>query len=155
MQASRFDEFTLLIEGIYKAIQKIKNDYAAELGIKSVHVFWLCQLLNHPDGMTAAELASERMIDRSLVSREIDFLKDKGYVTIAEKDSGKRRNYNAPITLTEKGVETAEKIVDTAMKFQENADRGIREKELMPMYSTLFKIYNNLSDAAEGIQQEA
>ena len=155
MQASRFDEFTLLIEGIYKSIQKIKNDYAAELGIKSVHVFWLCQLLNHPEGMTAAELASERMIDRSLVSREIDFLREKGFITIAEKDSGKRRNYNAPITLTEKGVETAEKIVDTAMRFQDTADRGIREKELMPMYSTLFKIYNNLSEAADGNLQEA
>ena len=155
MELERFSKFTLLIDGIYKSIHKIKLDNAPYLGIKSVHVFWLCQLLNHPDGMTAAELASERMIDRSLVSREIDFLKDKGYITIAEKDSGKRRNYNAPITLTEKGVETAEKIVDTAMKFQETADRGIREKELMPMYATLFKIYNNLSDAADGIQQEA
>jgi len=149
MQASRFDEFTLLIEGIYKAIQKIKNDYAAELGIKSVHVFWLCQLLNHPDGLTSAELAAERMIDRSLVSREIDFLKDKGYIKIAQKEEGKKRNYNALITLTPAGTVVAEKIVATALKFQETADAGIREKDIMPMYATLFKIYNNLSDAAE------
>ena len=154
MQASRFDEFTLLIEGIYKAIQKLKNDYAAEFGIKSVHVFWLCQLLNHPEGLTAAELASQRMIDRSLVSREIDFLKEKGYIKIAEKEEGKKRNYNALITLTDNGVNVAEKIVATAMKIQDTADQGIREKDLMPMYATLFKIYNNLSDAAEGNQQE-
>ena len=150
MQASRFDEFTLLIEGIYKAIQKLKNDHAAEFGIKSVHVFWLCQLLNHPEGLTAAELASQRMIDRSLVSREIDFLKEKGYIKIAEKEEGKKRNYNALITLTDNGVTVAEKIVTTAMKIQDTADQGIREKDLMPMYSTLFKIYNNLSEAAEG-----
>ncbi len=150
MQASRFDEFTLLIEGIYKAIQKIKNDHAAELGVKSVHVFWLCQLLKHPDGLTSAELASQRMIDRSLVSREIDFLKEKGYIKIAQKDDGKKRNYNVPITLTDEGTAIAQKIEETALKIQETADTGIREKDLMPMYATLFKIYNNLSDAADG-----
>ena len=153
MQASRFDEFTLLIEGIYKAIQKIKNDYAAELGIKSVHVFWLCQLLNHPEGLTSAELASQRMIDRSLVSREIDFLKEKGYIKIAQKEEGKKRNYNALITLTPEGIVVAEKIVSAALKFQDAADVGIREKDLMPMYATLFKIYNNLSEAADGSRQ--
>jgi DNA-binding MarR family transcriptional regulator len=153
MQASRFDEFTLLIEGIYKAIQKLKNDHAAEFGIKSVHVFWLCQLLNNPEGLTAAELASQRMIDRSLVSREIDFLKEKGYIKIAEKEEGKKRNYNALISLTPAGVAVAEKIVATAMKIQDTADVGIREKDLMPMYATLFKIYNNLSEAADGSRQ--
>lgn len=152
MQTERFDEFTLLIEGIYKVIQKIKNEYAAKLGIKSVHVFWICQLLNHPEGMTAAELAAERMIDRSLVSREIEELCEKGFIKMERRSEAKRRNYNALLTLTPEGERLGRQIVRTAMKVQDAADAGIREKDLIPMYSTLLKIYNNLSDTAEAVQ---
>lgn len=141
MESVRFEKFTLLIYGIHKCINKIKFDIAPDLGVKSVHVFWVYELLLHPDGLTAAEIAAVSMVDRSLVSREIETLKKNGYVEV--EDNGKKRNYNARITLTEKGKDLAEKIKEEAVSVQVAADHGISEEELVSFYSTLEKLYSN------------
>ena len=153
MKQERYNEFTLLIEGTHKLIQKIKVDKAKEFGIKGVHVFWLCRLLAQPDGMTSAELAAQRMIDRSLVSREIDELLEKGYVQIDKKSLGKRRSYNSIITLTPEGEKIAKKISDIAIDIQSEANKGIREAELVAFYRTLSNIYNNLYDYTEQYEE--
>ena len=80
MEAIRFEKFTLLIDGIHKCISKIKFDTAPDLGVKSVHLFWVYKLMLHPNGLTAAEIAAVNKVDRSLVSREIETLKKNGYV---------------------------------------------------------------------------
>ena len=151
MELERFGKFTLLVDGIYKSIHKIKLDTAPYLGIKSVHVFWVYSLRAHPDGLTSTELAAITEIDRSLVSREIEELCEKGFIKMERRSEAKRRNYNALLTLTPEGERLGRQIVRTAMKVQDAADAGIREKDLIPMYSTLLKIYNNLSDTAEAV----
>ena len=143
MESVRFEKFTLLIDGIHKSIGKIKFDTAPYLGIKSVHVFWIYELSLHPDGLTAAEIAAVSMVDRSLVSREIAALKKDGYV--ASEDTGKKRNYNARITLTEKGNELAAKITEEATRVQSRVDEGITKEELEGFYSTLEKLYANFA----------
>ncbi len=155
MKPERYNEFTLLIEGTHKLIQKIKLDHSKEFGIKGVHVFWLCRLLAQPEGMTSAELAAQRMIDRSLVSREIDELLDKGYIQVDKKSVGKRRSYNSIITLTPEGVKVAKKISGMAMGIQNEANRGIRESELISFYRTLNTIYNNLYDYSEQYAEDS
>lgn len=155
MKPERYNEFTLLIEGTHKLIQKIKLDHSKEFGIKGVHVFWLCRLLAQPEGMTSAELASQRMIDRSLVSREIDELLDKGYIQVDKKAVGKRRSYNSIITLTPEGVKVAKKISGLAVEIQNAANEGIRESELVSFYRTLTTIYNNLYDYTEQFDEQS
>ncbi len=144
----RFEKFTLLIDGIHKSINKLKFDIAPCLGVKSVHVFWVYQLSLHPEGLTSAEIASVSMVDRSLISREIAALKKGGYVE--SEDTGKKRNYNARITLTEKGRELAEKITAEAMHIQLAVDEGITEGELASFYVTLEKLYAGFSSLASG-----
>ena len=143
MEAVRFEKFTLLIDGIHKSINRIKFDTAPYLGVKSVHVFWIYQLALHPEGLTAAEIAAASMVDRSLVSREIAALEKGGYV--AREETGKKRSYNARITLTEKGTELAEKITKEAIGVQSRVDEGITEGELESFYSTLEKLYTNFA----------
>ena len=130
---------------IYKSIHKIKLDTAPYLGIKSVHVFWVYSLLDHPDGLTSTELAALSEIDRSLVSREVAKLCADGYITYIG-GSGKRRNYNSRIVLTEKGVELAEYIRREALDVQEKADADITEEELEIFYSVLEKLYGNFQN---------
>lgn len=141
LESVRFEKFTLLIDGIHKCINKIKFDTAPFLGIKSVHVLWIYELLLHPDGLTAAEIAAVSMVDKSLVSREIAALKKNGYVS--SEDTGKKRNYNARITLTQQGRALAEKITKEATEVQSRADEGISDGELESFYSTLEKLYLN------------
>ena len=140
MEAERFEKFTLLIDGIHKSIGRLKNTRVPELGIKSVHVFWLYKLSEHPDGLCAAEIAAASMIDRSLVSREISALRRDGYVTAA-----KGRRY----VLTDKGRALAENIRDIALDVQKNANSGITEEELMSFYKTLEKLHANFLDMSK------
>lgn len=143
MELLRFKKFILLIDGIHKSINKIRVDVAPSLGVKSVHVFWIYDLLMHPEGLTSAEIAAVSMVDRSLVSREIAALKKGGYI-ISDSD-GVRQGYNSRIRLTEKGEELARKIVAEATKVQNMADVGVTEEELVALYATLEKLSSNLS----------
>lgn len=152
MEAIRFEKFTLLIDGIHKSINKIKIDIAPNLGVKSVHVFWLYELLIHPEGLTATELAAVSMIDRSLVSREIAALKKSGY--IKREQVGRGRGYNARITLTDEGAELAQRIIAEAQSVQNVVDEGISEGELVNFYVTLEKLNRNFANLAEQVSQE-
>ena len=135
----RYEKFISLIDGIHKAIHKIKLDHAPELGIKSVHIFWLSHLLQYPDGMTAAELASESMVDRSLISREIESLEQGGYVVL------RGRRY----ILTDEGKRLAAEITNIVMGVQDRANEGISEEELLSFYATLEKLHGNFNKITE------
>ena len=148
MNKPRYAKFIVLIEGIQKSIQKLKLAKAKSLGIKSVHIFWLSHLLYTTRGLTASELARGSMVDRSLISREIAALKKDGYVEC--EDTGKKRSYNARITLTDKGRELAERITKEAIYVQSMVDVGITDEELVGFYSTLEKLYTNFSALTSG-----
>lgn len=145
MESERFNHFVQLIEGIHKSVNKIKLSLAPSLGVKSVHIFWLYELLSHPAGLTATTLASKSKIDRSLVSREVEELCEHGYVEVVGGGGEKRKNYNSRICLTEKGRVLAQTITEYAMAAQSAADAGVSEEELQSFYATLRKLSDNLS----------
>ncbi len=147
MEQERFMRFVNLIDGIHKSIQKIRIDNAASFGIKSVHIFWVYKLLSHPEGLSAAELAANNNIDRSLISREISALEANGLIKI-EKPNGKR-NYNSKLTLTEIGIETATKIKQLAMNFQSIIGKDVPDGELETFYSVLETFYNKFETLNE------
>lgn len=147
MESKRFRRFVLLVDGIHKSVQKIKYNNAPDFGVKGVHTLWVYELLCHPEGMTASELANESMIDRSLISREIERLKEIGY--IETDDNNGKRNYNTKIRLTERGREVAASIGEIAMDVQTRANAGISESDLEGFYRTLEKLNKNLADIAE------
>ena len=149
MQSERFNRFVHLIDGIHKSVSKIKLSLAPGLGVKSVHVFWLYELLSHPEGLTSAALANHSGIDRSLISREIEELRVGGYVAVSGGGGEKRKNYNSRIRLTEKGEELARTIAAHALAVQDAADVGITEEELSMLYRTLEKLEGNLAHVAE------
>ena len=128
---------------MHKCIQKLRFDTAPYFGVKSVHIFWIYELMAHPEGLNAAELASRSMISRSLVSREIEELLKDGYIVMQETARGKRKNYNSRITLTEKGKELATMIMGEGVKVQNAASAGISDEELASFYSTLEKLSGN------------
>jgi len=144
MAADRFYIFSLLIDGIHKCIHKIKFDFAPDFGVKNVHMFWIYELGEHPEGLTATELAEKNMVSRSLVSRELECLRDNGYVILHENARGKRRNYNSRITLTEKGHQLANHIRQEALSVQSRVNEGISQEELTAFYATLEKLYRNM-----------
>lgn len=140
MEQVRFEKFTLLIDGIHKSIHNLKITIAPHLGVKGVHVLWVWELLKNPDGLTAAELAMRSMVNRSLVSREIEALTEGGYVVLA-LDGGNK--YNGKLRLTDKGRKLAESIGGEVMRIQNAVDEGIDKEELDAFYKTLEKLNSN------------
>ena len=145
-KVDRFESFILLIDAIHKSVNKIKTDIVPSCEIKSVHTMWLYELFKNPKGLTATEIAAKTMIDRSLVSREINSLMRAGFVK-SDLSIGKR-NYNSVITLTEKGREAAEEIAAAALKVQNAVGFDVDADELAIFYSVLERLYRNIASIA-------
>ena len=147
MEAERFEQFSSLISGIYRDIQKLKTKWTEPLGMKAVHIFWVYLLKNHPQGLTASELSRHSQSNRSLVSREIQELINLGYVTV-ERTAGQRR-YGQKLTLTQSGVEVAEKISEASLDIQNKVNAGIPEEDLFVLYRTLGILMENFHHLTE------
>lgn len=141
MKEERFEQFASLISGIYRDIQKLKTKWTEPLGMKSVHIFWVYLLKNHPEGLSASELSRHSQSNRSLVSREIQQLMNLGYI-YAEEISNQRR-YGQKLRLTESGLAVAQRISDASMEIQNAVNAGIPENDLITLYRTLEILMRN------------
>ena len=145
-RAERFEQFVLLIDSAHKQVNRIKQEIVPDPRIKSVHTMWLYELLGHPRGITATELAAKAGIDRSLVSREIRTLEKYGYIEYST-DGGK--SYNSRIKLTKDGREVAKAMAKAALEIQNGASLNIPIDELAVFYSVLQRICGNLSEISK------
>ena len=147
MEAERFEQFNTLISGIYRDIQKIKAKWTEPLGMKSVHIFWVYLLKNHPEGLSAAELSQHSQSNRSLVSREIQELMDVGYVYL--DTSTRKSRYGRKFHLTTSGQQAAERISEATLTIQNTVNAGIPEADLVALYRTLGILMENFHRLAE------
>lgn len=147
MEAERFEHFNSLISGIYRDIQKLKAKWTAPLGMKSVHIFWVYLLKNHPEGLSASELSQHSQSNRSLVSREIQELVELGYVYLDTRS--RKTRYGQKYRLTESGKEAAARIGLATLEIQNNVNAGIPEEDLVVLYRTLGILMENFHLLAE------
>lgn len=146
MQEERFEQFASLISGIYRDIQKLKTKWTEPLGMKSVHIFWVYLLKNHPDGLSASELSRHSQSNRSLVSREIRELMELGYVYTEDSPS---RRYGQKLRLTESGQAVAKRISQATLEIQTTVNAGIPEADLTTLYRTLEILMQNFHTLTE------
>lgn len=64
MQEERFEVFFQNISGLYRAVQRLRAQFAQMSGVSSVHLFWLYLLREYPEGLAASRLAELSNIDR-------------------------------------------------------------------------------------------
>ena len=147
MKEERFEQFSSLISGIYRDIQKLKTKWTEPLGMKSVHIFWVYLLKNHPEGLSASELSRHSQSNRSLVSREIQELINLGYVYAEE--TPKQRRYGQKLRLTESGLTVAQRISDASLEIQSAVNAGIPEDDLITLYRTLEILMRNFHTLAD------
>lgn len=151
MDSKRFIHFTQMVDTTQKCVKKIEQHFAPRFGVKSVHIFWLHELRLHPEGLTATELATRRMVDRSLISREMDDLKRQGLV---ETKLCGGKNYNARLRLTAKGIAIADQIAEDALSVQHMASSDMTAEELLQFYTTFEKIRDRLIAIATNMDKE-
>lgn len=144
MRQNRFEEFSSLISGIHGDIQKLKARYTGPLQLKSVHIFWLYLLREHPEGLSASELAASAKSSRSLVSREIEELVERGIIVTQQKAD--KRRYGWKFVLTEKGEELATQIWNISKAIQDTVSRDIPAEDLVVFYRTLNTLSENFEE---------
>lgn len=147
MKDEHFEIFYANVSGIYREIQRIRSAFSTGLGIKSVQLFWIFLLKEHPEGMIASELAAASETNRSLVSRELGELLDKKLVRY-EKTAG-AKPYARKLLLTAKGKALAKRIDVIAMNIQQEVSKDISVKDMNTFYSVLSRLNESFSELKE------
>ncbi len=130
---------SLLVSAILKNLEKLKASRVRALNLKNAEVFIMFMLQVNPEGLSAEELAQSCEMDRSLISRYIPSLMEKGYIEFRNLSAHKRR-YGNKIVLTESGRRIGEIMYRWAYEIQTYLDRGISREQLENMYATLTRL---------------
>ena len=100
LEKSRFEQFSFVISGIYREIQKIERDEMIKHGYRGAFAVYFATLKRYEEGLTSAEICELCDKDKAAVSRIIAEMEEKG---LAERAKSSPRGYRAKIVLTEKG----------------------------------------------------
>lgn len=150
---SRFEQFTIVISGINRYIQKLERNEMIKRGYKGVFAQYLAVLKRFEDGLTSTELCEVCDKDKAAVSRIIAEMEEKGLVSREHKNI---RTYRSKIVLTEKGRNTADYVAERAKAAISAVSDGVMdENQREVFYSTLDVLYKNLQKVSrEGIPRE-
>ncbi|MBQ7875208.1 MAG: MarR family transcriptional regulator [Oscillospiraceae bacterium] len=150
---SRFEQFSFVISGIYRYIQKIERNEMVKRGYKGAFALYLATLNRYEEGLSAVQLCEICDKDKAAVSRIIAEMEEKGLV---ERIKNGNKGYRAKITLTEKGKETAVYVAERALTAISSVSGELmNDEERKIFYSTLDTIYKNLQKVSkEGIPQK-
>lgn len=141
----RFATFTVLINRISRNIRKIKNQEMAEYNLKSIHVSCIYYLYIE-DKMTATDLCERCEEDKATISRALDYLETKGYLTCESKST---KRYKSPFILTEEGRDIGKKIADKINGVLDIISTSLTEKERVEFYRSLSIISESLETVSK------
>ena len=111
----------------------------------------LFQLQQHPEGMTAVQLAQACEEDKAAVSRTLAELRRLGLVENAP--AGPRR-YRVPITLTEEGLKATDRMNQKIIDVVAASAQGYTAQERETFYRVLLQVSDNLQAACSAESRE-
>lgn len=132
------------VDSIYKCIQKIKKNEMNAMGLSGKHVMPFYFLMNHPDGLTAAELCTKCNADKAGISRALAEMEKKGFISF--EDSGEKKRYRSKVVLTEEGKKKAESMRRLILRATLEGGQTITEAERVIFYRVLSVISENLEN---------
>lgn len=136
----RYQNFTVMILKIHRAIQKIKVEETAEYSLKGTHVSCLYYLYKKT-ALTATELCEICQEDKSYISHSLRYLETNGYISC---NSAAKKRYNTPLSLTDKGKKVGAFISEKIDSVFEPAGEGMTDEERGVLYRCLDRISRNL-----------
>lgn len=143
----RFETFATTIAQINRCVQKIKSAEMDAVGLRSTHVMCLYALGKESEGLTAAQLCRTCQEDKAAVSRSVNELAERGYVSV--EGQAHSRVYRAKIRLTERGMEAVQYINRRVNHALDLVGRGMDDAERAGFYRALALISGNLRDYVE------
>lgn len=145
-----FETFAMSVTRAYKYLSQIKKHESGTFDIKGIHVMSMVYLEKHPEGLTVSELASMCCEDKAAVSRTIDSLAIKGYVTYSEADA--KRRWRSKIILTQEGLNQARDMKCLISAVVSQIRNGITAEEELIFYKVFARINTNLAKYISAIE---
>lgn len=108
----RFEQFSSVMFGINRYIQKLEHDVMVKFGYKGSYAQYLIVLNAHPDGLIASRICELCDKDKAAVSRIIGEMQENGLVV---RECAENRVYRGVVCLTERGKEIAGYVCQKAM----------------------------------------
>ena len=105
------------------------------------HHYWMLMILYKGAPMSLGELARAMWMDAPTVSRMVQEMGSRGYLTVSSDPAHGRR---ICIRLTDEGVALCEKLVRIGGDFQENSQKGMTSEEVAALNEGLCKYIHNL-----------
>ncbi len=143
---NRYEQFSYLISGIAKHIQKLERDEMIKYGLKGSFAQYLLAIARHEKGVTATSLGDICGKDKAAISRVLAEMEELGL--IYRLLSGTNR-YRAQLRLTDRGREIAEKTMAATKIAVEAAGKGVSDEERRVIYSVLDRISDNLQELSD------
>lgn len=137
----RFEQFSTVVSGINRYIQKIERDEMVKYGYKGAFAQYLVVLNKYPQGLTLTNLCEICDKDKAAVSRALTELVEKELVF---KDIKENKSYKGKYCLTDKGKECAEYVVTKAKMAVSKVGSELSEEQRAVLYSSLEIIAENL-----------
>lgn len=137
----RFEQFSTVVSGINRYIQKIERDEMVKYGYKGAFAQYLVVLNKYPQGLTLTNLCEICDKDKAAVSRALTELVEKELVF---KDIKENTSYKGKYCLTDKGKECAEYVVTKAKMAVSKVGSELSEEQRAVLYSSLEIIAENL-----------
>lgn len=148
---SRFEQFTFVISGIYRSIQKIEREEMDKYGLKGGYAQYLVAMARYPEGLTAAQLCEICDLDKAAVSRSLNEMEQRGLL-VRDSTAGA---YRAKLYLTAAGQDAAAYVRKKACIAVETAGRDLSDRDRMVLYGALESIADRLHTISkEGIPDE-
>ena len=108
--------------------------------------FAILMILSKKEGLSQSEMKDIVDRDKASVSRNLNYLEEKGYVKRRAHDGKTKLIY-----LTEKGKDTIPHLYQIARKNQETSLQGFSEEEKKIIIEGLRKIYINISQVTDNL----
>ncbi len=142
----RFENFTFLINKIYRDIQKIKLTALKNYGLKGSHMMCI-YYLGKEEGLSFKKLCELCDEDKALVSRNISYLKKEGYI---EKEDKKK--YKSELKLSSEGKNVFNEIQDITTTLCEKVYFDKEKIAIDEFYKNLETISIRLDEIIKGDQ---
>ena len=151
MEQDRFDNFYYHASCALKSIQKLKNKAMIPIGLASAHTMCLRHLYSAPEGLTRTRLVHLCDIDKAQVSRIINELCARGYVTETEDET---INYKKSLKLTPMGRGITEEINRLVVKVNSYVSEDFSKEEIENFYRVFDVICDRLREAEDIIDKD-
>lgn len=132
---------------IIRSARELINEELQELNLSSSEGNILLHLLTQNRYFRQDDLVEQLDISRPAVSRALESLEKKGYITREKEPFDKRVNW---VTPTEKAHQIGPVVEEIYSKIFETATQGVTDEEVMAFITMFAKVSESFSAAIEG-----